>query len=567
MAQQTPESGIKYEQVGAEYFQRRALKKHARAWSLWALGVGAVISGDFFGWNYGLATGGFGGLFIATLIITVMYIGLCYCLAEMSPALPHTGGAYSFARTAMGPWGGFLTGLGENMEYVITPGVIIVSVGAYLQTVFGTPPEFTWVWWVIVYVMFVGLNIWGVELSFRFTVVITFLAMAILVFFFLAALSAFDYSTYALNILDMSAGGAAALSAGDTVTLANGGIVTLTAGGQVMLPPEASAVLAAGGTLEVPAGGTVEIAAGAAFTLVGGGEVQLPEGALVKLAAGGGPFNPFGVTGILASLPFAIWFLLAIEQLPLAAEESHEPQKDMPKGILWGLLTLIILGFLTLLFNTSVPPGARDLGSSAQPLLDGLIGIFGDGIGTKILALLAVAGLIASFHTIIYAYGRNIFSLSRAGYFPRWLSLTHGVRKTPHVALIVGGVVGLVLALFMNYYFGLTSTAGAALLNLAVFGAVISYAMQGLSFVILRRDFPNIDRPYRSPLGNLGAWACTIIAVLTLIAMFLNEAYRPGLYGALVWYALGVIYFALIGRHKLVLSPEEDFAMKHRRKA
>jgi hypothetical protein len=87
------------------------------------LGVGAVISGDFFGWNYGLATGGFGGLFIATIIVSIMYIGLCYCLAEMSPALPHTGGAYSFARTAMGPWGGFLTGLGENMECVITPGV------------------------------------------------------------------------------------------------------------------------------------------------------------------------------------------------------------------------------------------------------------------------------------------------------------------------------------------------------------------------------------------------------------------------------------------------------------
>ena len=82
----------------------------------WALGVGAVISGDFFGWNFGLAAGGFWGLFIATVIITVMYVGLCYSIAEMSPALPHTGGAYSFGRLAMGPWGGFITGLGENIE-------------------------------------------------------------------------------------------------------------------------------------------------------------------------------------------------------------------------------------------------------------------------------------------------------------------------------------------------------------------------------------------------------------------------------------------------------------------
>ena len=492
MADERSVQGVTYEKVGAEYFQKRGLRRFAGAWSLWALGVGAVISGDFFGWNYGLATGGFGGLFVATLLVSVMYICLCYSLAEMAPALPHTGGAYSFARTAMGPWGGFLTGLGENMEYVITPGVIIVSVGAYLQTIFGTPPEWQWVWWVGVFVIFVGLNIWGVELSFKFTIFITFLAMAILVFFFLAALSAFDFNRLALNI----------------------GIG--------------------------------------------------PDGAAVALPDGGGPFMPFGWTGVFASLPFAIWFLLAIEQLPLAAEESHAPKKDMPKGLLWGILTLVILGFLTLLFNSAVPPGASVLGASAQPLLDGLIGIFGEGLGTKVLALLAVAGLIASFHTIIYAYGRNIYSLSRAGYFPRWMSLTHGERKTPHVALILGGAVSLGLALLMTYAFPGT-TVGAALLNLAVFGAVISYAMQGLSFYILRRDFPTIERPYRSPLGNAGALICTIIAVICLIAMFLNEAYRPGLYGAVVWYILGVLYFALVGRHKLVLSPEEEFAMSHRK--
>jgi ethanolamine permease len=54
------------------------------------------------------------------VFIAIMYYGLCFSIAEMSPALPHTGGAYSFARSVMGPWGGFVTGLTENMEYVIT---------------------------------------------------------------------------------------------------------------------------------------------------------------------------------------------------------------------------------------------------------------------------------------------------------------------------------------------------------------------------------------------------------------------------------------------------------------
>jgi ethanolamine permease len=74
MADQQSVQGVTYEKVGAEYFEKRGLRRFAGAWSLWALGVGAVISGDFFGWNYGLATGGFGGLFVATLLVSVMYI-------------------------------------------------------------------------------------------------------------------------------------------------------------------------------------------------------------------------------------------------------------------------------------------------------------------------------------------------------------------------------------------------------------------------------------------------------------------------------------------------------------
>ncbi|MEX0946577.1 MAG: amino acid ABC transporter permease, partial [Acidimicrobiia bacterium] len=120
MATERKVGSVTYTDVDKQYFEERGLRRHAGVWSLWALGVAAVISGDFSGWNLGLHVGGFGGLLVATVVITVMYFGLCYSIAEMSPALPHTGGAYSFARSAMGPWGGFITGLAENIEYVVT---------------------------------------------------------------------------------------------------------------------------------------------------------------------------------------------------------------------------------------------------------------------------------------------------------------------------------------------------------------------------------------------------------------------------------------------------------------
>src|SRR5438046_7938156 len=126
---------VAYQEAGPGYFTKRLLKRHAAFWSLWSLGVAAVISGDFYGWNLGLSAGGFGGLLIATIFIAAMYYGLCFSIAEMSPALPHTGGAYSFARSALRPWGRLLTGPADNMEYVITPAVVVGAMGFVMHDI------------------------------------------------------------------------------------------------------------------------------------------------------------------------------------------------------------------------------------------------------------------------------------------------------------------------------------------------------------------------------------------------------------------------------------------------
>lgn len=480
-------SGVNYRRVDDSYFEKRGLRRYAGVWSLWALGVGAVISGHFSGWNLGLSNG-WGSMFIATIIIATMYLGLTFSLAEMSPALPHTGGAYSFARTAMGPWGGFLTGLSENVEYVLTPAVIVFFISSYMGSIFGTPTEMLPLWWIGFYILFVGLNIIGVELSFKVTLVVTLLALSCLVVFWISALPHIDFSKWAMNV-------------------------------------------AADGTM---------------------------------LADGNGPFLPKGFVGILACLPFAVWLFLAIEQLPLAAEESVDPKRDMPKGIIAGIFTLIISAFMILWLNPSVAGiGSHKLAGSGEPLLDGFKAIYGDGIA-KTLATVAVLGLIASFHTIIFAKGRQIYSLSRAGYFPSSLSVTHGSRKTPHVAMIVGSLIALVVMFIL--WFSLGSEKGAAviggtLLNMAVFGAMFSYIMQGLSFIRLRQKLPNLARPYVSPLGSAGAAWTVVVAIVTLYFQLSDPSYRSGVMWVAAWFALCIAYFAAIGRKKLILSPEEEFAM------
>jgi len=446
------------------------------------MGVGAVISGDFFGWNFGLVSGGFGGMLLAVAVMTAMYLGLCFSIAEMSPALPHAGGAYSFARTAMGPWGGYITGLAENMEYILTPAVIVVGVGGYLGAVFGTPASWEPLWWLVCYGVFVALNVWGVEMAFHVSVAVTLVALAVLAVFWIGAAPHFD----------------------------------------------------------------------------------------LRWAA---PYFPARVSAPRATfleLPFALWLYLGIEQLPLAAEESHDPARDMPRGILYGLVTLIAVSFLTVVLSGAMAPGAARVARSNEPLMLGFETIFGRGSAgspaTRLLALAATSGLLASFHTIIFAYGRQIYSLSRAGYFPTWLSVTHGARQTPARALAAGSALGLAVALTIHLV-PQTSPVGAILLNMAVFGAVLAYILQMASFILLRLRFPAMARPYRSPAGILGAALAVAIAAVTLLALFGNPDYNKGVFGAAVWFLLGIAYFAAHGRHRLVLSPEEQtaFAERHER--
>jgi ethanolamine permease len=222
----------------------------------------------------------------------------------------------------------------------------------------------------------------------------------------------------------------------------------------------------------------------------------------------------------------------------------------------------VLTAFATLFLNAGIAPGAEVIGRSEEPLFAGLRTVFGSGLGTRLLGLVAVAGLVASFHSIIFAYGRQIYSLSRAGYFPRWLSVTHGRARTPHRALVVGAVLGYAVALTIHLLPS-DHPVGAVLLNMAVFGAVISYCLQMASFVLLRRRLPDIERPYRSPLGVPGATLAGAIALVTLGALFVvDPVYQKVVVGAALWYALGLVYFAVYARRRLVLSPEEAFAVR-----
>lgn len=478
-------AGATYNRAGQEYFEKRTLKRSAGVWGLWGLAVAAVISGDFSGWNFGIDFAGFGGMLIAFAILVLMYYGMIFSIGEMAAAMPHTGGAYSFARSAMGPWGGLVTGAAETIEYVATTAVIVYFSASYADAITSELLGISlpgWVWWIILYVAFIALNAAGANISFKFAIVVSIISIGIILVFSAMAIFSGAFSWDALwNIV----------------------------------PDE-----------------------------------------------GQSAFLPHGVLPILFALPFAMWFFLGIEELPLAAEESHDPVRDIPRAGFWARGTLIVTGLLVLFLNTGVL-GAEATGVAAEPLLDGFRAIVGDG-AAAVLALFALVGLLASLQGIMFAYGRNMYSLSRAGYYPRFLSLT-GKRKTPWVALVVGAVIGFVALVALDTIAALNegagAVAGAIVLNIAVWGAVLAYLLQMVSFIILRRKYPNAERPYLSPWGVPGAVAAAVIAALIFVGFLLNPTFGPAIVAIGVVYLVILIGFAVYFRHRLVLSPEEEYAL------
>ena len=235
-----------------------------------------------------------------------------------------------------------------------------------------------------------------------------------------------------------------------------------------------------------------------------------------------------------------------------------DPARDLPKGLIIAMFALLLFAALILLFAPA-GGGAKEIQTSGAPLTDALASpnaFGGKNVLFTFVNVVGIAGLIASFYSLIYAYSRQIFALSRAGYIPRWLSLTSR-RHAPWVALVVPGVIGFLLAL---------SGQGDLLILISVFGATVSYVLMMLSHIILRYREPDLERPYKTPGGVLTSGVALVLGVAAVIAGFLVDP--RVLIGAAIVYGIMIAYFAIYSRHHLVAqAPEEEFEAIERAEA
>ncbi len=426
---------------------KTALKKVLKPIHLWALAVGLVISGEYFGWNLGWKYSGTIGLLIATLVVTVMYITFIFSFTELTTSIPHAGGPFAYSYRALGPVGGFIAGCATLIEFVFAPPAIAVALGAYMNFL---NPAFNVKYIAYAcYGIFTAINLLGIKESAVFNLFVTILAVGELCLFMGITAPHFQWHNFAQNPM------------------------------------------------------------------------------------------PNGFGGIFAAIPYAVWLYLAIEGVAMVAEEVKDPQRNIPKGYIYGILTLVLLAIGVMLCTGGVTD-PQSLSASDNPLPKAISIVLGENNGlTKMFAGIGLFGLIASFHSIIVGYSRQIFALSRSGYLPSFLSSVNTRFKTPHWALAAGGIIGIIAI-----YSGTTSD----LITLSAIGAVAMYIISMVSLFVLRKKEPLQKRTFTVPLYPFFPATALILSVICFIAIAWYNPLLTLWFFAVLLGALAI--FMLTGKHK-----------------
>lgn len=372
------------------------LQRNISAGQLWAITVGMVISGQYFGWNYGYSVGGLWGLIIAAIIVTIFYFCFIFLYTELAISIPSAGGPSAYAHRAFGPLVGYMAGIACLIEFVFAPPAIAVSIGSYLHFLF--PFLNTHIAAIGAFVFCVFLNLSGTRNVAVFETVVTIIALGGLIIYYSAGLPHVKFSR--------------------------------------LVPTQ--------------------------------------------------HFLPFGVHGIFAAIPFAIWLYLCVEGGAMAAEEIKNPHLDIAKGLISAIITLALCSFFTIFITAGLEIKSHEL--MDYPLPNALSHLYKQTTLPLLVDIFGLFGLFASLNGVIIGYSRQTYYLSRKGYFPSFLCQL-SKRHVPHWALIIPGLFGIV--------FAGSATVSNSLIIMAVFAAVSMYCISIISLFKLRIKEPNLQRPFK----------------------------------------------------------------------
>jgi len=270
-----------------------------------------------------------------------------------------------------------------------------------------------------------------------------------------------------------------------------------------------------------------------------------------------------GWKAVLEAVPYALWWLVVIEAVALAAEEAHEPHRSIPRGLVWAQLTLIGLVVLTWLFACGAVDSQKlavtDKGTDVSYPLAEALRLIPAGNSQWLVSgfgLIAIFGLIASYHGIAFGTSRQVFALGRAGYLPKFLGEVHATRRTPVPALAISS---LITAGFVIAHLWLGSAIEVAIL-VSTLSALIWYVLAMGCLYLLRRREPQLFATYRAPLQRVLPFT---VIVLSLFSMYMYSVINIQVipFTALL-YAGGLAYYWFRGHARIERAAPEELSAR-----
>ncbi len=459
------------------------LRKDLTTWDLIVFGVAVVVGAGIFTLAASTAGDRAGPSVSLAFVLAAVACGLAaLCYAEFASTVPVAGSAYTFSYATFGEFIAWIIGWDLVLEFAVGSAVVSKAWSEYLQTVFGqfgfdiessfSLGPVTVDWGAFLLVAALTVVLaTGTKLSSRVSLVFTTIKVAIVLLVVVVGIGYVNTDNYSPYI-----------------------------------PPATDG---------------------------SGGESGLKQTLLSLL--GGEASSTYGVFGLLAASSLVFFAFIGFDVVATTAEETKNPQKSLPRGILGSLAIVTILYVAVALVLTGMvdytqlqtqPDGTKATLATAFAIL-------GVNWAATVIAVGALAGLTTVVLVLMLGQIRVLFAMSRDGLLPRGISRTGGSGIPKRATWLVGGLVAV----------GATFFPATALEEMVNIGTLFAFVLVSVGVVILRRTRPDLPRSFRTPLVPL----IPILAVLACLWLMINLSVETWL-RFIIWMLLGLVIYFLYGR-------------------
>ncbi|MEU2420846.1 amino acid permease [Streptomyces sp. NPDC007851] len=468
-----------------------ALKKSLSALDLTVFGVGVIIGTGIFVLTGTAAKNNAGPAVALSFVVAGVVCGLAaLCYAEFASTLPVAGSAYTFSYASLGEFPAWIIGWDLVLELALGTAVVAVGWSGYIHSLLDNAG-----WHLPAYLS--GRD--GAH-GFGFDILAAALVLALTAILVVGM----KLSARVTSVV-------VAIKVAVVLVVIIAGAFFIHSGNYSPFIPPKEAV-PAGGNLKAP---------------------------LIQLMIGWAPSN-FGVMGIFTAASVVFFAFIGFDVVATAAEETRNPQRDVPRGIIGSLIICTLLYVAVAIVVTGMQK-YRDLSVDA-PLADAFKAT-GHPWFAGLISFGAAVGLTTVCMILLLGQSRVFFAMSRDGLLPRFFSHTHPKFRTPYRPTILLGVIIAIVA-------GFTSLSELA--ELVNIGTLFAFIVVAISVIILRNTRPDLERSFRTPWVPV----LPVLSVLASLWLMLNLPAETWLRFA-IWMVIGFVVYFLYGRSHSRLAIRE----------